>query len=262
MNAMNQVHFFTGRRLQRVCAAAAVVFLCITNGPSASGSNPRGTPTPAPKALPVHKQPAGEIAPEKLDLLQAEAIALKFAPQISEAYYRAEASRETVRDAQSGLYPQITGILTAAGTGPGIENAFGGDHSTAETTRIGASGGLNNPSVYNRESNGIALTQLVTDFGRTPELISAARYESLSEGQRAVLARAQVLLLVDEAYFKALGAQALLSVAGETLADRQLTVDRVSELTKSKLKSELDLRFAKVDWKMRSCLFASAKRSG
>ncbi len=187
--------------------------------------------------------------PEKLDLAGAEAIALRFAPQIAEAYFKAEASREVVRETRSILFPQVTGIASAVGTGVGIENAFGADHpvSSSDVTRIGATGWLNDPSVYNRESNGITVSQLVTDFGHTSNLISAARYESLSQQQKSGLARAQVLLLADEAYFQELGAQALLRVANETVSARQDTVDQVAQLTKSKLKSELDLSFAKVD---------------
>jgi outer membrane protein len=186
-------------------------------------------------------------APETLDLARAESLALRYAPQISEAYFKAEASKQVVREARSGLFPQITGIVSLVGTGNDIQNAFGGHDATTQVDRIGASGGLNNPSVYSRESNGVIMSQLITDFGRTPNLISAARYQSLSQAEKSRLARAQVILLVDETYFKILGAQALLRVANETVAARQLIVDQVAALTKSKLKSELDLSFAKVD---------------
>jgi outer membrane protein len=191
--------------------------------------------------------PIQEPVPEKLDLSAAETMALRYAPQISQAYFNAQASQEVIRETRSGLFPQITGIVSAVGTGPGIVNAFGGHDSTTAVTRVAANGGLNNPSVYNRESNGLLITQLITDFGRTSNLISAARYQALSQEQKTRLARAQVLLLVDEAYFKALGAQALLRVANQTVAARQLTVDQVTQLTKGQLKSDLDLSFAKVD---------------
>jgi len=44
--------------------------------------------------------------------------------------------------------------------------------------RIAASGGLNNPSVFQRESNGVLLSQLITDFGRTGDLTESARYRA------------------------------------------------------------------------------------
>lgn len=202
-----------------------------------------------------------ETAPARLDLGKAEAIALRYAPRISEAYFKAEASREVVRQVRSSLFPQIEAIASAVGAGPDIANAFGAHDNTAQVTRLGATGGLNSPSVYSRESNGLMFSQLITDFGKTPDLISAARYQSLSEAERARLARAQVLLLVDQSYFKALGAQALLRVANETLSARQLTYDQVSALTRSKLKSELDLSFAKADLANAKLLVLQAKNS-
>jgi outer membrane protein len=58
--------------------------------------------------------------------------------------------------------------------------------------------------------------------------------------------RADVLLRVDRAYFNALRAQAVLKVAQETVDARQLSVDQVSALAQSNLKSGLDVSFAKV----------------
>jgi len=207
---------------------AIIILLCLTIGAFAQDKAP-------------------EPAPQKLDLAAAEAIALRYAPQISEAYFNAAAAQEVVREKRAVLFPQVSGIATAVGTGPGIADAFGANESTSATTRIGATGWLNDPSVYNRESNGVTLSQLITDFGRTSDLISAARYEALSQEEKSRRARAEALLIVDEAYFRALGAQALLRVANETVNARQLTEDQVTQLMKSKLKSELDLSFANVD---------------
>lgn len=194
------------------------------------------------------KEPA-EPAPQTLNLATAESLALRYAPKISAAYFTAEASKEQVFEARSALFPQITGIASAVGTGSEIGNVFGANNNTTlpNNDRIGASGGLNDPSVFSRESNGVIMSQLITDFGRTPNLISAAKYQSLSQQEKTRLARAQVILLVDETYFTILGARALLDVANQTVAARQLVVDQVAALTKSKLKSELDLSFAKVD---------------
>ena len=181
---------------------------------------------------------------EKLTLAGAESIALRYAPLIGEAYFKAEASGQVIREARSQLFPQITAIASAVGTGNDISNLFGANNPETPVTRIGATGGFSNPAVYSRESNGVMMSQLITDFGRTSNLVSSARYQAMSQSEKAGLARAQVLLLVDETYFKILGAQALLTVADETVAARQLIVDQVAALTKSKLKSELDLSFA------------------
>ena len=118
--------------------------------------------------------------------------------------------------------------------------------NSGKTTRIGASGGLNNSAIYSRESNGVLVSQLITDFGRTQNLVAAARLNALSAAQRTQLTRGQVLLLADQAYFQALEGAALVRVANETISTRQLAVDLTNALVESKLKSELDLSFAQV----------------
>jgi outer membrane protein TolC len=130
-------------------------------------------------------------------------------------------------EARSGLFPQVAGDVTAVGT-------------SAKNIRIGASGGLNNPTILNRQSNGINISQLIFDFGRTLNLTAAARFEALSDAQRAELVKAQVLLQADRSYFDVLKAQALLRVANETVSSRQIVYDEIAALAQSKLKSDLD----------------------
>ena len=55
-----------------------------------------------------------------------------------------------------------------------------------------------------------------------------------------------MLLAVDRAYFDALRAQAVLRVAEQTVAARQVVVDQVTALAASNLRSGLDVNFAKV----------------
>ena len=72
--------------------------------------------------------------------------------------------------------------------------------------------------------------------------------------------RADVLLEVDRAYFDALRAQAVLRVAEETVAARQLVVDQVTALAASGLKSALDLSFAKVNLSEAQLLLVQAQK--
>jgi len=67
---------------------------------------------------------------------------------------------------------------------------------------------------------------------------SALRYQTT---------RADVLLQVHRAYFSVLRSSSILKVAQETVAARQVVVDQVTALAKSKLKSELDVSFANVN---------------
>jgi outer membrane protein len=185
--------------------------------------NPSMTGTPAP---------APANASQTLTLDQAHAIALKNHPGIGAADYRALAANEVYRQARSGLLPQV--------------NLYGSVvQAESANTRIMA-GGLNNPSVFNRAAFGAGVSQLITDFGRTSNLSASAKLQASAESQNAQTTREQVLLEVDRTYFGVLQAQALENVAKQTLDTRQLLLDRVSILASNKLKSDLDVSFARV----------------
>lgn len=170
--------------------------------------------------------------PITLTLAQAEQIALKNNPQVTVGKLRAMIAHEFVREQRSALLPTAGINLTGVASNPG--------------SRI-AAGGLNNPVVYPRAAEGAVLSQLITDFGRTTNLVSSAQSAARAEDQNEIATRAQILLAVDQSFYGALQTQALVHVADQTVQARQVLTDKVSALTKAKLKSELDLSFANVD---------------
>ena len=113
-------------------------------------------------------------------------------------------------------------------------------------TRASWPAALNNPSVYDRAAGGLAVSQLITDFGRTANLTASSKFQAQAENQNASATREQVLLQVDTSYFGALEAQAVLHVAQQTFDTRQLLLDQVTALATNKLRSELDVSFARV----------------
>jgi outer membrane protein len=167
-----------------------------------------------------------------LTLQQAEAIALKNNPQITIGRLRALAAQQYVREARSALMPDAYLSLTAVDANPG--------------SRL-AAGSLNNPVLYSRAADGVSVTQLVTDFGRTSSLLSSSEYNAKAEDQTAAATRADILLVVDQAFYNSLETKALVTVAEETVHTRQTLVDKVQALTNAKLKSDIDLSFSKVD---------------
>jgi outer membrane protein len=169
---------------------------------------------------------------QTLTLGQAEQIALRNHPQIQAAVDVASASEARVTQARSAYYPTIYGSLTGA--------------YAENDSRIGA-GALNNPVIYDRFAGGFTASQLVTDFGRTPELVKSSRLHAQAQQENVATTRADVLLQVDQSYFAVLKAQAVLAVAEQTVKDRQLVSDQVTELEKNKIKSGLDVSFANVD---------------
>jgi len=167
-----------------------------------------------------------------LTLAQAEAIALKNNPQITIGRLRALVAQQFVREARSALLPNANLSLTAVDADPG--------------SRLTA-GFLNNPTLYPRAAGGVSVTQLVTDFGRTTNLVSSSEYGAKSEDQNAAATRADILLVVDQAFYNSLETKALVTVAEETVHARQTLVDKIQALTNAKLKSEIDLSFSNVE---------------
>ncbi len=168
---------------------------------------------------------------QKITLKQAEDIAVANHPRMREAQMNASAAGETVTEARSAYFPTAFASLTGAGA--------------LDKSRI-AAGGLNNPIIFDRYSDGITASQLVTDFGRTRNLVASARLDARSAQEDANTARADILLDVDNAYYSVLRAAAVLRVALETVSARQMVADQVSALAQSKLKSDLDVSFANV----------------
>jgi len=171
-------------------------------------------------------------APALLTLSDAQKQALQNHPQIAAANYRALAAQEVVTETRAGFFPNVNLYADAVGA----EN---------EDARILA-GGLNNPSIYDRLAGGLAVSQLITDFGRTANLTASSKLQAQAEKQNANATREQILLQVNVAYFGTLEAQAVLQVAQQTVDTRQLLLDQVSVLASNKLKSELDVSFARV----------------
>ena len=191
-------------------------------------------------------QRANFVIPTQLSLRDAEALAIKNNPQISVARLIALASHQATREVRSNLWPTATGNITGV-------DAEAGSRITA--------GLVNNPSVYERAAAGVMVTQLITDFGRTFNLISSANYSEKAENQNAAATQQQILLAVNKAFFNALQAQAVLTVAQQTVKERQTVADQVGALFKSNLKSELDFSFANVNLAQAQLLLLDAQNN-
>ncbi|HXP79488.1 MAG TPA: TolC family protein [Verrucomicrobiae bacterium] len=201
--------------------------------------------TPPPYSAPAPAQPEAQNQnAQRLTLAEAENIAIQNHPQIQAATQLASAAAAQVKEVQSIYYPQANG----AATGAYAEN----------NSRI-AAGFLNSPSVFNKFADGVSVSQLVTDFGRTHELSKSSHFHAQAVQESVVTTRADVLLRVNLSYFGVMKAQSVLRVAEETVKARQLVADQVSELAKSSLKSGLDVSFANVDLARAQLLLVQAQ---
>lgn len=183
-----------------------------------------------PPAQPVAASSQGSVT--TLTLQQSEALALKSNPQITIGKLRALVARQYVREARSALLPTAALSVTAVDSNPG--------------SRMSA-GLLNNPILYPRVAAGASVSQLVTDFGRSTNLLSSSEYQAKAQDQNAAATTADITLAVDQAFYNVLETKALVVVAQQTVEARQLFVDKIKALTDAKLKSDLDLSFARVD---------------
>jgi len=186
-------------------------------------------PSAAPATAAAQPTAAAADTGPRLTLSQAEQMAIRNNPNISVARLLALAQAQVTREARSAEMPMAAGSLTAVGSHP--------------DSRITA-GALNNPSIYDRAAGGLTVSQLITDFGRTHNLVLSAKSSARAQLESERATELDIALTVDQAFYQALTAQAVLRVAQQTVAQRQATGDQVSALTKAKIKSDLDQSFA------------------
>ena len=159
-------------------------------------------------------------------------MALKNHPRVMAAQNEQSAMQQRVYQARSAYYPHLDGDVTGTQANP--------------RARIGA-GMLNDPSLFNHEGQGLVLSQLITDSGRTSNLVASSRLQASAAEQSTQATKYDVLLRVNQAYFGTLEAQALVKVAQQTVTARQYLTDQVTQLFNNKLKSQVDVAFADVE---------------
>ncbi len=164
---------------------------------------------------------------------EARDLSLRQHPRITAAEFKALAAKQAVLQARAGLLPSFSANVVAVG-------------AADANTRLAALSGLNNPAIIERVSGGLTISQLITDFGRTDNLLGGAKDKARAEAAGTDTVRAQLLLAVSAAYFGAQQAESVLRVVDQTVATRQMLLDQVSALAKNQLKSDLDVSFAQV----------------
>jgi outer membrane protein len=187
--------------------------------------------------MPASTQSAGVNPPESplgptLTRQQAEQLALKNNPRVTVAVLLSRAQTEHVRVTRSALFPTLNGELT------GVD--------AEEASRI-STGSLSASRLLYHVGAGVELDQLITDFGRTRNLVASSSFEAKAAEQRSQATREDIALATDIAFYRALEAQATLEVATSTVNARSDVNEQVGAMTASKLKSTLDQSFAQVN---------------
>jgi outer membrane protein len=195
-------------------------------------------------AMPLDTQTAGSGQP--LTLIGAEQMAIKNNPRVSVGRLLALAQHQVVRETRAARLPTATAAITA-------EDAEDG-------SRISA-GSLTASRLFEHAGAGGEFTQLITDFGKTGNLIASSKLQEKAQNANALATTEDIVIATDQAFFNALQAQALLKVAEQNVSTRQTTETQISELTKNKLKSTLDLSFADVNLSQAKLLLLDAQNN-
>src|SRR5580693_3799952 len=213
------------RKRRLISAVCALLLLAVLPRTARSQQVPPPVAPMPSLQLPAALAPTAPIAPSgpRLTLADAERMAIEHNPNISVARLIALAQAQVTRELRSSELPTAVGDLTAVGA-----------HFNSRIT----AGALNNPSVYDRAAGGLTVSQLITDFGRTHNLVRSAQSNAKAQLENERATELDITLTVDQAFYQVLTSQAILKVAEETVNQRQATVDQVGALARQKLRSD------------------------
>lgn len=182
----------------------------------------------------------------RLTRTDAEQTAIKNNPQVSVSRLLALAQHQVVRQTRSAEMPTAVVSVTAM--------------DAALATRI-SSGSLTASRLFTHAGAGANVSQLITDFGRTSNLVAYSKLQEKAQNASALATTEDIIIATDQAFYNALQAQALLQVATQNVATRTTTDTQVREMTRNKLKSILDLSFADVNLSQAKLLLLDAQNN-
>ena len=137
-------------------------------------------------APPEKQQPLIDPATAAVSITRtdAERLALRSNPRITASHLLALAAGQVTRETRSGELPQISAAITAA--------------KAKDGSRIGA-GELTDSRLYTHAGTGGSLSQLITDFGHTRDLVATSKLQHKAKDQAALATEQDVLLATDQA---------------------------------------------------------------
>ena len=175
---------------------------------------------------------AKEGTPTSLTRQDAEKIALANNPRIHISQLIARVQYQIVRERRADELPNMNGNITAVEANDGSRLSSG----SVTASRLLVHAGM-----------GVQVSQLITDFGRTRNLVASAKLQEKARLADAEASREDIVLATDQVFYAVIEAQETLKVAAQTVSARQTLTDQVNALTSSKLRSDLDLSFAQVN---------------
>lgn len=182
----------------------------------------------------------------KLTRTQAEQMAIKSNPQVTVARLLALAQHQVYRENRAAELPTANAAITAV--------------EAEDASRISA-GSLTASRLFTHAGAGGGFSQLLTDFGKTRNLVASAALQEKAQTANAVATRYDIELATDQAFYNALQAEETLKVAQQNVTTRQTLQSQVNQMTANKLKSTLDLSFADVSLSQAKLLALDAQNN-
>ncbi len=169
---------------------------------------------------------------QSLTRAEAEDMAVRNNPRLTVSRLLTLAQEQTVREARAAELPLVNGFLTGEQANNGARFGYSSLSSTRLLTHAGG---------------GVVVSQLVTDFGRTHNLVASARLETEAQRSQEAATRNQLVLVTDQAFYNVLQTRAVLEVARQTVAARQAVQKQITGLARNNLRSTLDASLADVN---------------
>ncbi len=213
--------------------------LLATTGTGASATMPMASAPQASVPLSPGRAP-------RLTRTEAEQMAIKNNPQVTVAKLIALAQHQVYRETRSAELPTANAAIT------GVE--------AEEASRISA-GSLTASRLFEHAGAGGGFSQLLTDFGKTHNLVASSALQEKAQKANAVATQYDIELATDQAFFNALEAQQTLKVAQQNVTTRQTLQSQINQMTINKLKSTLDLSFANVNLSQAKLLALDAQNN-
>lgn len=105
----------------------------------------------------------------------------------------------------------------------------------------------NSWTTYNWFDSQVDATQMIWDFGQTPNRWRAARARAVALGDTARATRLEAIADVRTAYFRAIAGKSLVGVARQTLANRQRHLEQIRGFVHAGTRPDIDLAQAVAD---------------
>ena len=172
---------------------------------------------------------------EQLTLSRAIEIALANQPTIRAGQSQVRVGEARIGQAQANYYPQLTYTADYNRVSP----------ATSSNRVISPVTG--NSGAYDQYISGVALNQLIYDFGKTGSQVKAQRFSTEASRFDLQSIRQLVVFNVRQSYYGILAAQALAKVAQESVGGFQHHLDQARGFFEVGLRPKFDVTKAEVD---------------